>query len=175
MMLRPATVADAPVLSDLIARSARVLCRKDYAPDVIEAALRGAFGVDSQLIADRTYLVVEDAGAPIGCGGWSYRRTLFGGDAGAGRDAGLLDPARDAAKIRAFFIDPDHAGRGVGEALLSACEAAAAKAGFARFELMATLTGARFYARHGYIGDRRETIRLDAQTVIDFIPMQKSA
>src|SRR5690242_5863011 len=102
--LRPATAADSAEIRELIARSIRALGAGDYSPEQIEGALQGAFGLDSQLVADGTYFVVESAGRLIGCGGWSYRRTLFGGDARAERDAGILDPGTDAAKIRAFFV-----------------------------------------------------------------------
>src|SRR5690349_15109893 len=98
----------------LIARSARALSAGDYTAQQVEGALAGAFGVDSQLIADGTYFVVECAGALAGCGGWSFRRTLFGGDAHTARDAAALDPATDTAKIRAFFVEPAFARRGIG-------------------------------------------------------------
>jgi len=122
--LRKATLADVPALNALIARSARGLSAADYRAEQIEGALRGAFGVDSQLLADETYFVVEDAGQIVGCGGWSFRATLFGGDARAGRDASTLDPKTQAAKIRAFFVDPDNARRGIGSLLLDRCEPA---------------------------------------------------
>jgi hypothetical protein len=107
--LRTATLSDRPELEALIARSIRQLGAADYSTEQIEAALKGAFGVDTQLIADGTYFVAEAQGRVVGCGGWSHRRTLFGGDAHARRDAGELDPAQDAARIRAFFVDPQAA------------------------------------------------------------------
>src|SRR6266478_9754980 len=103
--LRKATIDDRGELESLIARSARALTLGAYTPRQVETALRGAFGVDSQLISDGTYLVAEAEGSIVGCGGWSRRHTLFGGDARAHRDSAELNPARDAAKIRAFFID----------------------------------------------------------------------
>ncbi len=106
LTLRKAALADIPALNALIARSARGLSTGDYRAAQIEGALRGAFGVDTQLLADETYFVVEDGGRIVGCGGWSFRSTLFGGDARAGRDSSTLDPATQAAKIRAFFVDP---------------------------------------------------------------------
>jgi hypothetical protein len=112
--LRHALPTDLPALQALIARSARGLSTEDYRPSQVEGALRGAFGVDSQLVADQTYFIAEEDGNIVGCGGWSFRSTLFGGDARVGRDASTLDPAIDAAKIRAFFVDPGHARRGVG-------------------------------------------------------------
>jgi GNAT superfamily N-acetyltransferase len=173
--LRKATHEDRPALSDLIARSARELGAGDYRPEQIEGALRGAFGVDSQLIEDGTYFVVESDGQLIGCGGWSYRRTLFGGDAHAARDAQPLDPASDAAKIRAFFVDPSHARRGIGRALLERCEAEAHARGFRRFELMGTLPGVRLYRALGYEGDQQVHYPVAPGVTIEFVPMVKSA
>jgi GNAT superfamily N-acetyltransferase len=172
--IRPATLSDKPVLEALIARSARELSKGDYTPEQVEGALRGAFGVDTQLIQDGTYFAVELDGRIVGCGGWSRRRTLFGGDARAGRDAGALDPRTDAAKIRAFFIDPDHARRGIGRAILEHCEAQAALHGFTRFELMATLPGVRLYERCGYVGTTRISYPLGPDLAIEFLPMTKS-
>ena len=137
--LRTATRADQDALRTLIARSARELGTQDYTREQIEGALQGAFGVDTQLIDDGTYFVVEFEGRAVGCGGWSRRRTLFGGDAHRERDAAELDPRVDAAKIRAFFVDPDHARRGIGRALLERCESEARAHGFRRLELMGTL------------------------------------
>src|SRR5580700_8420380 len=120
--LRKATVADIPILKELIARSARGLSTEDYRPAQVEGALRGAFGVDSQLLKDETYFVAEEHGLIVGCGGWSYRATLFGGDARGDRDPSSLDPHTQAAKIRAFFVDPSQARRGIGTLLLDRCE-----------------------------------------------------
>src|ERR1700722_9874262 len=149
--LRKATLADIPALNALIARSARGLSTRDYRPEQIEGALRGAFGVDSQLLADETYFVVEDAGQIVGCGGWSFRSTLFGGDARVGRDSSPLDPRTQAAKIRAFFVDPLCARRGIGTLLLERCEKEALAQGFSQVELMATLPGVKLYAARGYL------------------------
>jgi GNAT superfamily N-acetyltransferase len=151
LSIRKATLADRPALEALIARSARELSVNDYTPEQVEGALRGAFGVDTQLIDDGTYFVAVDADSIVGCGGWSCRRTLFGGDARAERDAGLLDPRADAAKIRAFFVDPAHARRGIGRAILEHCESAARARGFTCFELMGTLPGVRLYRECGYV------------------------
>ena len=172
--LRKATLADVPELNALIARSARGLSAADYRTEQIEGALRGAFGVDTQLLADETYFVAEDAGQIVGCGGWSFRATLFGGDARAGRDASTLDPKTQAAKIRAFFVDPDHARRGIGSLLLDRCEGEARARGYARVELMATLPGVKLYAARGYVG--AELVRFDVGSgeIIEFIPMHKN-
>lgn len=171
--IRKATLADRPVLEALIARSARELSVGDYTPAQVEAALKGAFGVDTQLIEDGTYFVAEADGRIVGCGGWSRRRTLFGGDTHTQRDAALLDPGKDAAKIRAFFVDPDHARHGIGSAILEHCEQEAARAGFRRLELMATLPGVRLYARRGYVGERTQDIQLTPDVTITFLPMTK--
>jgi GNAT superfamily N-acetyltransferase len=171
--LRIATHADVPALRELIARSARGLSLEDYRTEQIEGALRGAFGIDTQLLDDGTYFVAEEDGVLAGCGGWSYRATLFGGDARAGRDASRLDPRTQAAKIRAFFIEPDKARRGIGTLLLERCEEEARVLGFRRVELMATLPGRKLYAARGYTGETRVRYDLGGGESIEFVPMQK--
>jgi len=168
-------MADLPALGPLIAASARELSRGDYTPEQVEGALRGAFGTDTQLIRDGSYFVIEAEGRLAGCGGWSRRRTLFGSDARAGRDATELDPARDAAKIRAFFIHPDFARRGLGSAMLERCEQDAIAHGFSSFELMGTLPGVRLYAARGYHAGERIEWPLGDGLSIPFIPMRKDA
>jgi GNAT superfamily N-acetyltransferase len=172
MQLRCATTHDIPQLHALIARSIARLGAHDYTPLQIERALQSAFGVDTQLIADGSYFVVEQGAELVGCGGWSKRRTLFGSDARTDRDAVELDPQRDAAKIRAFFVDPDHARRGIGRLLLEHCERAARACGFTRFELMATLPGVRLYAAHGYNADAPIEHALGGGVTITFVPMR---
>jgi nucleoside 2-deoxyribosyltransferase/GNAT superfamily N-acetyltransferase len=172
--LRAARLEDRERLRDLIERSARVLGAADYTTAQIEAALRGAFGVDSQLIVDGTYFVAETGARLIGCGGWSLRRTLFGGDAGSERDAARLDPRVDAARIRAFFVDPEHARSGIGRALLARCEAAAAAHGFTRLELMATRPGARLYAALGYRSEKPIDYPVAPGLTLEFVPMAKT-
>jgi GNAT superfamily N-acetyltransferase len=115
------------------------------------AASRSIMGLDTQLVDDGTYFIVESDGGLAGCGGWSRRATLFGGDHSAGRDAALLDPSRDAARVRAMYTAPEFARRGVGRLILSLCEAAARDAGFARVELAATLAGEPLYRACGYV------------------------
>jgi GNAT superfamily N-acetyltransferase len=173
VVLRKAVAADIPLLQALIARSARALSADDYRPSQVEGALRGAFGVDSQLLADETYFVAEEDGALVGCGGWSFRSTLFGGDAHTARDASLLDPKTQAAKIRAFFVDPSRARRGIGSLLLDRCESEARARGFWRVELMATLPGVKLYAARGYVGIQQVKFDLGAGESIEFIPMRK--
>ncbi len=149
--LRTATAADLNAIRDLIAASVRGL-QQEYSEGQREQALASVFTPDTQLIADGTYYLLEDTdGAPVACGGWSWRKTLYGGDHHhASRDAGPLDPATDAAKIRAFFVRPEWARRGLGTRLLEACERAAWDAGFRRCEMGATLSGVPLYERHGY-------------------------
>jgi GNAT superfamily N-acetyltransferase len=173
MSLRPARPADVPALRALIARSIRSLGAGDYTSEQIERALRGAFGVDTKLIDDGTYYAIDIGGELAACGGWSQRRTLFGSDARAERDDSRLDPAVDAAKIRAFFVDPAHARRGLGRQLLDACERAARAAGFTRFELMATLPGARLYREFGYSAEPSIQHPLGDGITIEFVPMRK--
>jgi GNAT superfamily N-acetyltransferase len=151
MRLRLATEEDIPALRALIDASVRTLQAGDYSAEQLDGALGTILGVDSQLIADGTYFAVEsDAGELAGCGGWSKRRTLFGSDHAAVREDDLLDPRVDAAKIRAFFVHPDFARKGIGSKLLEACEQAAYDAGFRRFEMGSTLTGVNLYRRQGY-------------------------
>jgi ribosomal protein S18 acetylase RimI-like enzyme len=157
--IRKATAADAPRLREVIEASVRGLQAEDYSPAQMEGALKSVYGVDSQLIADGTYLVAEvldsnqdSETSPeiVGCGGWSKRKTLYGGDQFAARQDSLLDPARDAARIRAFFVHPLWARRGIGSRILEACENAARGAGFTRLEMGATLSGVAFYQAKGY-------------------------
>src|SRR5258708_14680440 len=172
--LRKATFADIPELNALIARSARGLSTEEYRPAQIEGALRGAFGVDSQLLTDECYFVVEDSRRIVACGGWSFRSTLFGGDARAGRDSSILDPKLERAKIRAFFVDPGHARRGFGSLLLDHCENQARAYGYAGVELMATLPGPKPYAARGHLASPQVPVDVGAGESIQFIPMHKA-
>jgi GNAT superfamily N-acetyltransferase len=173
LTLRKAALADVPLLQALISRSARGLSLDDYRPEQIEGALRGAFGVDSQLLRDETYFVVEEGGECVGCGGWSYRSTLFGGDARGGRDASALDPTTQPAKIRAFFVDPKHARRGIGTLLLEHCEREARSHGYSAVELMATLPGVKLYSVRGYVAMPMVHFDVGQGQSIEFIPMRK--
>lgn len=114
------------------------------------ASSRAIMGLDTQLIADGTYFIVEADGELAGCGGWSRRATLYGGDQSPGRSAVLLDPSRDAARIRAMYTHPHHTRKGVGRRVLSLCEEAARSEGFKKVELMATMAGEPFYRASGY-------------------------
>lgn len=171
--LRLALLDDRPALTALVDVSTRGLMGGDYSAEQLDAAIGSAFGVDSQLIADGTYFVIEGDGAIVACGGWSKRKTLFGGDAQAGREAELLNPDIDAARIRAFFVHPEHARKGLGRRLLQACEDAARESGFRSTALVATLPGHRLYSRCGYSGDARQTFPLLGGLTIEFIPMEK--
>ena len=173
--LRKAVHADKDEIRSLIERSARGLSAGDYSAEQVEGALAGAFGVDSQLIDDQTYFVVERDGVLVGCGGWSRRRTLFGGDAHRERDAALLDPQREAARIRAFFVDPSHARQGIGTAILQRCEAAARADGFSSFELMATLPGVKLYAALGYRARHSIQYRLPSGLDLELVSMVKAS
>jgi len=186
--LRLAIPADIPVLQALIDASVRGLQAQDYTPAQIEGALKTVFGVDSQLIADGTYIVAEaipgraepaeagtgrGAALVVGCGGWSKRKTLYGGDRWTGREDELLDPLRDAAKIRAFFIHPAWARQGIGGMILEACESAARAAGFTRYEMGATLTGAKLFGVKGYVAVKPISIPLMNGEVLAVIHMEK--
>jgi GNAT superfamily N-acetyltransferase len=171
--LRKATRADLSCLERLIARSVRALGARDYRSEQLDVALRGVFGVDTQLIDDGTYFLAEGGHGIVGCGGWSRRRTLFGGDSHAERDDGELDPKIDAAKIRAFFIDPDYSRQGIGRTLLMRCEAEARAQGFTNFELMSTLTGVPLYLALGYLPSAMVRYPLAAHVMIEFVPMRK--
>jgi GNAT superfamily N-acetyltransferase len=188
--LRLAFPEDVPALRELIDKSVRGLQTLDYTPAQIEGALQTVFGVDSQLIADGTYIVAEaqrnavecvETAAElselsiIGCGGWSKRKTLFGNDRWTGREDALLDPLRDAAKIRAFFVHPDWARRGVGSMILQACEEAARAAGFTHYEMGATLTGAKLFGARGYVAVKPISIPLANGESLPVIRMEKQA
>jgi len=180
IQIRPAVRGDIPELELLIDLSVRTLQAADYSPAQIDGALRSVFGVDSQLVSDETYLVAEsvlgDRRNIVGCGGWSRRKTLFGGDrfgAEQGREDVLLDPQRDAAKVRAFFVHPDWTRQGVGSLILDACESAAAAAGFRGFELGATLTGERLFWMRGYEAIERIEVPLANGEVLPVIRMSK--
>lgn len=142
---------DVPALQALMKRAIDALQGDVLTPEQVVASHQ-VMGLDTQLIADGTYLVAERDGVIAGCGGWSYRATLYGGDHSTDlRDPELLDPARDAARIRAMYTNPDFVRQGVGRRVLADCEAAAAAAGFGAVELMATLAGERLYTPSGYV------------------------
>jgi GNAT superfamily N-acetyltransferase len=188
-LVRIATPQDVPHLRELIEASVRGLQANDYTPTQIEAALHSVYGVDTQLIADGTYFAVEhddpaapsprvtshesQVTAPVACGGWSKRKTLYGGDQYAQREDALLDPARDAAKIRAFFVHPQYARRGIGTLILEACEQAARAAGFTRLEMGATLSGVAFYSAKGYAAQENLQVPLANGEMLPIVRMSK--
>jgi len=158
--LRLATVPDVPALEELIRASVTALSAEHYTSKQIASAISHIFGVDTQLIADETYFVAEVAGQLVGSGGWSKRTTLFGGDQSKpDRPDPLLDPATEAARIRAFYVHPRWSRRGVGSQILTACEDAARAAGFSRIELVATLPGEPLYTARCY--EKAEAMRLE--------------
>ena len=146
---RRATLDDVAALAPLM-RAAIEQLQTEYLDEAQIAASHAIMGLDAQLIDDATYFVVECDGRLAGCGGWSRRATLYGGDHSAGRDSALLDPSSDPARIRAMYTHPDFARRGVGRLILSLCESAAAAEGFTRLELMSTLAGAPLYSAAGF-------------------------
>lgn len=179
---RLATPADIPRLQPLIEASVRGLQANDYSPSQMDQALGTWLGLDTQLIADGTYFAVEAAANPgqlptIGglaaCGGWSRRKTPYGSDHRPGRDDSLLDPKTDAAKIRAFFVHPAWARRGIGSHILQLCERAAQAEGFTRFEMGATLTGIPLYRHHGYVEGERIDLPLANGEVLPIVKMTK--
>lgn len=176
--LRIAEARDVPALRELIEKSVRELQRPDYSEEQIEGALGTVFGVDTRLIEDGTYYVVEaerDGRAVIlGCGGWSKRKTLFGSDQQTGREDALLDPQKDAAKIRAFFVHPGWVRRGIATQILERCEEAARAAGFRRLEMGATLTGVRMYAARGYVELERIEVPLVNGSSLPVVRMGKT-
>jgi GNAT superfamily N-acetyltransferase len=173
--IRLAAIGDVPALTALVAESVWILQANEYSDAQREAAIRLVYGVDTQLVRDGTYFVVEEDGHIVACGGWSRRRKLFGGDQHAPtREPELLDPSTDAAKIRAFFVRPGWERRGIGSALIRACEQAAIAEGFRRLEMGSTLTGVALYAAHGYREVERIEVPLDNSLMMTVVRMAKS-
>lgn len=170
---RLATEDDLPALKALMALAIAEL-QRGFLDDAQIAASREVMGLDTQLVADRTYFLVESDGALAGCGGWSRRATLYGGDhSTALRDAALLNPATDAARVRAMYTHPGFARRGVGRLILKLCEAAAAKEGYSRVQLMATLSGEPLYRACGYVEIERTSAAPVNGVVVPLILMGK--
>jgi len=150
MSHRLATLAELSELETLMTESIKRLIGAYLDPARVEASFE-IMGVDTQLIEDGTYYAIECAGRVVGCGGWSRRATLFGGDHSAGRDARLLDPATEAARVRAMYTHPDFARRGIGRRVLGLCEEAAAAENFRNLELVATVAGEPLYSAYGFV------------------------
>jgi len=172
--LRLANENDTTLITSLIARSARTLGLPHYSAQVIEAALQTSFGLDTQLIRDKTYFIASEGDQAAGCGGWSFRQTLFGSDREPNRSADRADPSTGAAKIRAFFILPEFARQGIASLLLDRCEQEARLQGFRKLELMSTLPGLAFYKRHGFQEQAPILHRLNGEVSIEFVPMHKT-
>lgn len=173
--LRLATEDDVPALHALIEASVRGLQANNYTQAQMEGALGTVLGLDSQLIADRTYFVAEAGDELAGCGGWSKRKTLFGADRGPGRAPDLLDLATDAAKVRAIFVHPAFARRGLGSLILATVEDAARVAGFRKFEMGSTLTGVPLYQLKGYVEVERIMVPLWNGETLPVVKMVKGA
>lgn len=172
-IIRKANLDDREAIEQLIVESARRLSREDYSEQQIEAAVATIFGVDTKLIMDGTYFVADSSGMLVGCGGWSRRKTLFGGDKFASRDSSELDPQLAAAKIRAFFIHPEYSRKGIARAILSRCESEARAYGFRALELMSTLPGIKLYRACGYAGDEHIELEVGDGVRIEFVLMRK--
>ena len=174
-MIRKAEFEDIPILEGLIPESVRALQARDYSPEQMEGALGTVFGVDRQLIRDGTYFVVEADSRIVACGGWSRRKTLFGSDHAPGKDDALLDPSVEPARIRAFFVHPAWARRGIGSLLMRTCEEAAVAEGFSSLELVATLTGEPLYRAHGFRAVERLDVPLPNGASLRVVRMRKEA
>ena len=170
---RLATPSDVAALRRLIDISARGLSAGYYSAEQIEAAVTHVFGVDSQLIADGTYFVIDGPDEPAAAGGWSARRTLYGGDQMKGSADSLLDPSTEAARIRAFFVHPKWARQGLARRVYAACESAARDAGFGALELMATMPGEPFYATLGFEVVERVVVPLPGGVDVPFVRMRR--
>jgi GNAT superfamily N-acetyltransferase len=171
--IRLAKFEDIPPLNQLIARSVRELSVGHYTSAQIESALKYVFGVDTQLIVDGTYYVAEINSVMVGCGGWSKRNTLYGGDQHKDTEDPLLDPVKDAARIRAFFVHPEHSRKGIGRFIINFCEEAAKLNDFRRFELGATLPGVPFYLALGYEPVQHVDAILPDGEILEVVKMRK--
>jgi GNAT superfamily N-acetyltransferase len=172
-MIRPATFQDIPELEKLLALSVRGLSKEHYSPGQIESALKYIFGIDTQLIIDDTYYIFEIDKVIVGCGGWSMRRTLYGGDQHKQSEDNLLDPVTEAARIRAFFVHPDYARRGIGRQIMCYCETQAKANGFSSLELGATLPGVPLYKAMGFRGIENITEILSDGEKLELVKMIK--
>jgi len=174
-ILRPAQPEDIPRLNTLVRESADKLSRGFYTGTQIQSLNEYVFSVDSEIVSDKTYYLIEINNKFAACGGWSRRKNLFGGDQAATRIPGFLDPTKDAAKIRAFFIYPDYERKGLGSKLMRHCEQEASKAGFSALELMSTMPGVPFYERHGFMpmNDAHHNLAMPDGVSADFLPMRK--
>ena len=171
--IRLAHADDKPALNALIAKSGIGLAHGFYTPEQAEAITREVFGVDSALVADGTYFAVEAHGQIVACGGWSRRATDFGGDQAKSGNDRPLDPQTEPARIRAFFVDPDMARRGLGALLLDHCTSAAGQAGFKALELVSTMPGEPLYLKFGFVPLERIELPLSGGVVVALTRMRK--
>lgn len=177
MALRAATLSDVQALNKLIARSARELSVGFYTMRQVEALITHVFGVDTQLIADETYYLIDgptQSMGPLAAGGWSFRRTLYGGDQAKSGEDTRLNPDSDPARIRAFFVHPQFARRGLGRQLYAECERTARAAGFRRMELMATLPGVPLYSALGFEPMENTSVRLPGDVDVPLVRMERA-
>lgn len=169
---RVAVERDIPAIAELIPLSVRGLQAAHYSPAQMESAIGTVFGVDSQLVRDGTYFVVEEGGRIVGCGGWSRRLSLCGSDSGrSGEDPEI--PRSEPARIRAFFVHPAFARRGIGRSLVESCEGAIRRAGYSSVVIMATLPGEPLYAAHGYAVSDRPIIEMEGGLGLPVVRMEK--
>lgn len=173
-MIRLATFQDIPELKNLLDLSVRGLSREHYTSNQIESALKYIFGIDTQLINDGTYYIFEIDGFIAGCGGWSMRKTLYGGDQHKELRDTLLDPVTEAGRIRAFFVHPDFARRGIGRQIMDLCENQAKGHGFSRMELGATLPGVPLYKAMGFLEIENIVEQLSDGEKLELVIMTKN-
>ncbi|MEA5504594.1 GNAT family N-acetyltransferase [Halotia wernerae UHCC 0503] len=173
LTIRKASCEDIPALDILIPNSVKNLQAAYYSREQMDGALGTVFGVDSQLIKDGTYFIAEVESNVVGCGGWSQRKTLFGGDKADNKEDNLLDPLHEPARIRAYFVHPAWARRGIGSKIMAACESAATAVGYSRLELVATLAGEPLYKAHGFDDVEHFEISLPNGASLPVIRMSK--
>jgi GNAT superfamily N-acetyltransferase len=171
---RKARERDIAAIAELIPLSVRALQAPFYTGAQMDAAIGPVFGVDAQLVRDGTYFVVEEGGRIAGCGGWSRRRSLFGGDRGRAAEDPELDPRTEPARIRAFFVHPDWARRGIGRSLMAECEREIRAAGFSSVVIISTLAGEPLYAAFGYRVSERLEVAMEGGLTLPVVRMEKA-
>ncbi len=169
---RPASMDDIAVVEEIMDAAMSKLMDGFLTPEQVEASSE-VMGLDTRLISDGTYYLVFEGDVPVGCGGWSARATLYGGNHTPGRDASMLVPGRDAARIRAMYTHPHHVRKGIGRLIMDICEGEAAKAGFDRAELMATMPGVPLYEACGYEIVREETAKTESGVSVPLRLMER--
>jgi GNAT superfamily N-acetyltransferase len=174
MNLRHATEADIAQIERVMRESIIGISKRTYNPAQVESSLRYVAHLDRDLVADRTYFVVEENGTIAGCGGWSARSRLYAGSGSTEDDSRMLDPATEPARVRAMFVSPSFERRGIGRMILQACEGEARTAGFRRVELMAMLSGHAMYLASGYRDVERVDAKLEDGTPFPLIRMTKA-